>query len=530
MSSNFKALEYSISELKNILVDNSKASIHLIESKIYVVYFEEYFNTLKARTIIVEYNYVDRDFLEDFSGYYVRCFPDYKRYCTRIHFFDRLFAEDDFKNLISASKNSLLTEKDLQDSYLGFVIVKPLPKTIIGRTCLRTYPKKDAGKDGERFFPIIRQYNVNLFGISLNVETLAFQEQDQVAAACATSALWTVFQGTGKKFQHSIPSPVKITEKAFQSFPWATRAFPNRDGLTAEMMAQAIRDVGLEPFSPNPGDEYIRKATLYAYLRGQIPILLGFTICKVNDQYQLDYTIAGHAVAVTGFHLGSHIEPLMSSGFLLKASQMDKIYVHDDQVGPFSRMNFDKIKISSSEDSSQIDSISTSWGSQGGNYRAVISLMLIPLYHKIRIPFEVVFDASMRFDNSFVEVLRVQGVMPFLKERLEWDIYLTTINDLKSEIFNSTRIESNLRLEILSCSLPHFIWRATATHEGDNVLDFLFDATDIEQGQFFLRAIEYNQELSKVLREISKVPSLEKTFQTIPEGKIIEWFKQQSND
>jgi len=527
VSSNFKVLEYSIGKLKGILADNSKASIYLIESKIYIAYFEEYFDTLNARTIIVEYDYVDRDFLEDFAGYYVRCFPDYKRYCTRIHFFDRLFTEDNFKSLISAFKDSLLTENNLQNSYLGFIIVKPLPKTIIGRTCLRTYPKNDAGKDGERFFPIIRQYNVNLFGISLNVETLAFQEQDQVAAACATSALWTVFQGTGKKFQHSIPSPVKITEKAVQSFPWATRAFPS-DGLTAEMMAQAIRDVGLEPFRPNPGDEYIRKATLYAYLRGQIPILLGFTICKVNDQYQLDHTIGGHAVAVTGFHLGSHIEPLMSSGFLLKASQMDKIYVHDDQVGPFSRMNFDKIKISS-EDSSQIDSISTSWGSQRGDYRAVINLMLIPLYHKIRIPFEIIFDASMSFD-SFIEILRTEGMIPFIEERLEWDIYLTTINNLKSDIFNTAELESELRLEILSYRLPHFIWRAAATHKGEKVLDLLFDATDVEQGQFFLRAIEYNQKLSKVLREISKVSSLEQTFQTTSEGKIIEWFKQQPND
>jgi hypothetical protein len=208
---------------------------------------------------------------------------------------------------------------------------------------------------------------------------------------------------------------------------------------------------------------------------------------------------------------------------------MDKIYVHDDQVGPFSRMNFDKIKISS-EDSPQIDSISTSWGSQGGNYRAVIELILIPLYHKIRIPFEVVFDATVRFNWFFIESLIINEKIPFLEERLEWDIYLTTVNDLKSEIFNSNEIESKLRLEVLSYSLPHFIWRATATHEGDKVLDFLFDATDIEQGQFFLRAIEYNQELSEVLREIAKSPSLEQTFQTTSEGKIIEWFKQQSND
>jgi hypothetical protein len=107
-------------------------------------------------------------------------------------------------------------------------------------------------------------------------------------------------------------------------------------------------------------------------------------------------------------------------------------------------MNFDKIKISS-EDSSQIDSISTSWGSQRDDYRAVINLMLIPLYHKIRIPFEIIFDASMSFD-SFIEILRTEGMIPFIEERLEWDIYLTTINNLKSDIFNTAELESELRL------------------------------------------------------------------------------------
>ena len=31
-------------------------------------------------------------------------------------------------------------------------------------------------------------------------------------AACATSALWSLFQKTAKIFQHSIPSPVEITK------------------------------------------------------------------------------------------------------------------------------------------------------------------------------------------------------------------------------------------------------------------------------------------------------------------------------
>lgn len=46
-----------------------------------------YFDHIGAKTIIVENDYIDRDFLEDYSGYYARCFHDYQRSCTRLHFF-----------------------------------------------------------------------------------------------------------------------------------------------------------------------------------------------------------------------------------------------------------------------------------------------------------------------------------------------------------------------------------------------------------------------------------------------------------
>ncbi|MEA2061896.1 MAG: hypothetical protein U9P10_15645 [Thermodesulfobacteriota bacterium] len=50
-------------------------------------YFEEYFNELDAQTIVVERNYIERDYLEDYSGYYVRCFKKHRRRCVRLHFF-----------------------------------------------------------------------------------------------------------------------------------------------------------------------------------------------------------------------------------------------------------------------------------------------------------------------------------------------------------------------------------------------------------------------------------------------------------
>ena len=80
--------------------------------------------------------------------------------------------------------------------YLGFMVIKPLPGSPIGRTVLRTF-ERDAPRGGRREFTAIRRYTVSLAGLSLSVRGLAFQQQDQGVSACATTALWSALQRNG---------------------------------------------------------------------------------------------------------------------------------------------------------------------------------------------------------------------------------------------------------------------------------------------------------------------------------------------
>ena len=238
----YEVYPYTIQTLESLLADKASADPSIVASKIHRTYFEEYFSFIGARTILAENYYIDHDYLDDYSEYYVRCFAPYRRTCVRLHFFDVPFTSVDFANLLTGEE-SALAHDILRESYLGFVVVKPLPASFVGRTCLRTYPTENTG----RSFPIPREYEANLFGFKLAVTTLAFQEQDSVAAACATSALWAAFQGTGKLFQHTIPSPIQITKAATTLNSTNTRTLPNQ-GLTIEQMATAIRSLSLEPF------------------------------------------------------------------------------------------------------------------------------------------------------------------------------------------------------------------------------------------------------------------------------------------
>lgn len=179
--------------------DGDPATNPFIPGKQQVAFLKRYLPRIGVTTLVEEPDYVDRDFLEDFAAYHVRSFTQYRSRCTRLHFFAGGATEEG----IRAAMLDAAAAEPLREGYRGFVVVRPLPDTIIGRTCLATYPQK-AGV--ERVYPTLYTQEVNLFGIDLAVETVAFQEQDRDVAACATSALWSVLQKTGRQFQHLIPS------------------------------------------------------------------------------------------------------------------------------------------------------------------------------------------------------------------------------------------------------------------------------------------------------------------------------------
>ena len=509
-----------------------------ISNKTQLTYFRDYFNYLDASTIVVERNYIDRDYLEDYSAYYVRCFRNYRRYCSRLHFFKSKFNEDDLKNLLNGNQ-SKLTDETLNDEYLGFIVIKPLPETIIGRTCLKIY-----NDDDDRKYPITRKYKANLFGIDLTVDkTIAFQEQDSVVSACATSALWSAFQGTGILFQHKIPSPVEITKVSDGIYSSdESRTFPNTK-LKPTMMAKAIRSVGLEPYSRsiiNNHDELI--IHLFAYLKCGIPVILGMILydtTKNSDEkgYRKD---AKHAVAVTGFKLEKE-EPIKNLyGLKFTASRISKIYVHDDQVGPFVRMGVsDKKVVITDHEGGIINATAFTTSHPDGNrdltnIKAIPDLIMLPLYHKIRIPYKLVEEAINFFGvilNTLIQQLP-ENTQISLSDKYEWDIYLTTVNSFKADLFENRKL--NDFSKNLTSGLPHYIWRASACINNKTEIDFLFDATDIEQGSFFLPPIFYKDILKQELIDLFNNSDLksaigEDVLEDLEKTQgwhIVQWFKQ----
>src|SRR5579862_1453263 len=202
-------------------------------------YLYSYLNTMQTATMVVEDPYTDADFLDDFTAYYARCFSAFGRRCKRLHFFRCRLTPESFSTLLG-KRLQRSDDEAIRSNYLGFVVARPLPEKIIGRSVLRTY---DDDKGTRRHFPVSRSYEVNLFGLNLTVNGLAYQEQDEVLAACATVALWSAFHKTGDLFGTAIPTPAVITRAATQASHYG-RPIPQH-GLRMEEMCSAIRHNGL---------------------------------------------------------------------------------------------------------------------------------------------------------------------------------------------------------------------------------------------------------------------------------------------
>jgi len=472
----FKILPFNEENLKHSFYHNKVFKEKLEGEQIKYIY--TYLSDLNCRIILSEFDYIDRDYLIDYANYYVRCFGEYKRKCIRNHFFNNEFNQKDFFSGLAGDEKN---REKIMKGYLGFVVVKPLPETIIGRTILKTY-KEDEGYGDERVYSCTRKYEPNLFGLNLTLESLAFQEQDSVAAACATSALWAAFQQTTNIFPNGLlPSPYEITAAATQH--WAIeRSIPN-EGLTIIQMCQAIRSVNLVPDVISIEQQITPLVSLlYSYLAGKIPVIL----CVKTDR-------GYHAITLCGYKLNKNQaipkESISSLVCKLKGLRISEFYAHDDQTGPFCKVinefnprpNYGKLPIKFKIPKPK-----------GGEIEMEPFAIIVPLYHKIRIGFFDVYRYILKL-NKIIENLDI-GVS---NNQIEWDIYLNQLNDYKNTVLEKKDLYGELLLPTVLCPLPHYIWIADAYFQGEILFEIISDATDMRRSFFFNKIIFFNDEFKQ---------------------------------
>jgi len=165
-------------------------------------YLIRYLADLGAQTVLEEPNYFDRDYLAEFAAFYCKSTAGYPNTCRRLHFFAG--AAFNRSTLRSAAAGRERAIKRLQENYLGFVVIRPIPATPLGRTVLAWY--EDLKPETPRVVTPSRDYHAHVAGIRLTVHGLAWQQQDTGVGACATVGLWSMLHSSAFDDHHAIPT------------------------------------------------------------------------------------------------------------------------------------------------------------------------------------------------------------------------------------------------------------------------------------------------------------------------------------
>jgi len=298
------------------------------------LYVRSYLFDLDCRVIVEEPYYFDHDYLAEFGAFYGASARGYPNVCRRLTLFDSKVTDvATFEgHLDSALAGDEGAAKLLQEAFLGFIVLRPIPAAPFGRTVLRPYPPK-AGVL-ERVTEPCRDYQIHLAGMPLIVKGLAWQQQDRGVSACATIAVWTMLHSSAFHERHALPTTVSITLAAHKTASLGSRVFPS-DGLLIEQLLEAIKEHQLSPIVME-GDQREKAftkerfcGTCAALLRSGYPVLIA------------GKRTSGHAVCAVGFRPVQ--QPALAAGASgLEDSNFEHIYIHDDNLGASVRFKIEE--------------------------------------------------------------------------------------------------------------------------------------------------------------------------------------------
>lgn len=502
MDTPYGIFEYNTNNFCSYVAYQTDTSLSDIKHKPQITYLDNFLNGLVSQdnriVFVYENEYIDKHYLEDYSTYYVTCFKPYRKTSSRVHFFKVESKDLDYKGEFKKALDGQDTFIN-DDNYLGYIVIRPIPQTFLAKVCLKRYYTNDRLKK----YTIIKDYSVSLFGINLKVESAAFQEQDKILSACATTSLWSFFHAHPHTM-FNLPSSSSITRSAYPEENGHHREFPN-SGLSTDMICRSLRAYDFAPeyfeFSnrkydliPNSDKLNLLKEYIFSYCSSGLPLILG-----VSVQDSITGKDKGlHAVTILGYALkDSDVStPLISH-------RLEKLYIHDDRIGPFLKITFGDnafdVQLASN------DSVTVHQIFENESY--LPDTLIVGLYHKVRIPYDRIKSTCLDFQKLVSDYLgkeKQKIEQSKILKMFKWDIQIKENKDLKTSI-----LKRNIKKKetYLTQSWPKYIWSATTLFNNKQIFEMIFDATDIDHGDVFLDIIPIDDELTKYIVNMLKVYS-----------------------
>jgi len=233
--------------------------------------------SLAVRAVLVEQEYVDKDYRSTYYHYYAKKGREYRTDCVRLHFFDALVKFDAEALLLSTP------DEKLDDHYFGYMVLRPTLHRTIGRTVLSPDIRR-----GARGFVITARHKVHLLGYTLHFSGFPSMDQHEDISVCSHAACWAILRHYSERFaQHREILLHGVTMLASRGDPGGLSP---SDGLIEPEAERIFRAAGTYPVTErkDPDDPEPFYRHLLAYLESGFPLYL------TSEEYEHALVCVGH--------------------------------------------------------------------------------------------------------------------------------------------------------------------------------------------------------------------------------------------
>lgn len=396
--------------------------------------------------VVVETEYVDKDYRDAYYRLYSTKLRDYERNCVRLSFFKDCL-QPILENIVSASETDIIK---LKEGYLGFVVLRPL-KQCIGRNIISPM----AMKHGIGMSLCGIQVRTSCLGLKLSIWGFPHASQDGQLMTCAETTVWAISEYFGEKYSHySRIYPHGIVDMLHDSV--YERQIPSH-GLTYEMISLALQKQHFECKVYHKDNSRFR-ALFNCYVESEFPLAVAI---EGNDSQGIRF---GHAIVC----IGQQTQPkdiiktvtprTINSVQIYNWNDAISTFVSiDDNMVPYQLFDFNRPTIHYRD---------PDWNN------TEITCFIVPLHPKIYIEAEEALGIS----EQQIAYTHPAGSEIYVRS------LLTTSRSYREYILRQPSISSDTKEMMLSINLPKFIWLTEVSNHTDFLANMvnevlLIDAT-----------------------------------------------------
>ncbi|WP_203257437.1 hypothetical protein [Hyunsoonleella ulvae] len=397
---------------------------------------------------LIEFPYVDKVYRDSYYHYYASKNQEYKRDCIRVSFFDRELKISDFRDPERYD--------DINNSYLGFVVIRPTFPHIMGRSIVSP---KAIITNNFKICSVLTSTTAN--GLKLSVSGFPHSSQNTETIACAETTIWSVMEYFGIRYPEYTPTlPSKIG--AILSQHSFERLLPSK-GLRADQISYALRELGfgVKLYHREVYGKDLFLILLRMYIESGIPVISA-----------IQSNTIGHAQCIIGRarFTDNDVDELNNSEEIGKGVSLLDI----------EKMNLEYVFIDDNYPPYQITQLENPGGfySDEGFKECEITSFIVPLYSKIYLD----ADAARAYVKSLIKQY-IHNLDLLKDEEVILKVFLASSRSYKDYVSLNSLIDSLPKELILRVPMPKFVWVAELSNRDlikNNLINGLLivDATE----------------------------------------------------